>query len=522
MTTSRRSNFKITAFFNKRQTIHVLGKAAEDAHSLVSAEEARKRNPKLPMGSYCSSIDDAEFSFDYELLNTTTYRRAFNSRSNLKSASVKEFDKIRKDESDILGVCESVRELPQLQQELEESQLQPLSEHIEERRGSSATLEVAPPDQVVWNLLTQQPIVEEVALTTTPSKLENNFNQAGLISEPPIKKPSAACKEPKVDDTGSKRSASVISGYDSAILSIGFIAHAPPSVSGFSQYTFSKVLQEQTRRNVIQKVVSVRKVDSDAQVSSYQWKNVQLANFRQLSMRLIPLVDAKATPLIAAAQKKDIYWEVEVLQKLSHPNIVRIQELIETSHAFGMTVNYDSPKTLAHFVQEVAHAPAPSSTKVVAYTLFRQLSSAVSFLHKNRIVHCDLTLDNIIWCEEESRIIVTNLSMSKMIGFKRKRKTFIDVQTLGAAREKDESILSSFTARDLPFTKCSYRDMFFAAPELLEKPLPAYTRNRGITDVSVLALEAGKVDVYSCGIILVRSALPCLPLPFSYSPQHSI
>jgi serine/threonine protein kinase len=226
-------------------------------------------------------------------------------------------------------------------------------------------------------------------------------------------------------------------------------------------------------------------------------------------MRLIPLVDAKATPLIAAAQKKDIYWEVEVLQKLSHPNIVRIQELIETSRAFGMTVNYDSPKTLAHFVQEVAHAPAPSSTKVVAYNLFRQLSSAVSFLHKNRIVHCDLTLDNIIWCEDESRIIVTNLSMSKMIGFKRKRKTFTDVQTFGAATE-----------RDLPFTKCSYRDMFFAAPELLKKPLPAYARNRGITDVSVLALEAGKVDVYSCGIILVKSPLPSLPL-LSLVPRNT-
>jgi hypothetical protein len=272
MATSRRSNFEITTFFNKRQTIHVLGKAAEDAHSLASAEEVRKRNSKLPIGSYCSSFDDAEFSFDYELINTTTYRRALNSRLNLKSASVKEFDKIRKDESDILGVCESVRELPQLQQKLEESQSHPLSEHIEERRGSSATLEVAPPDQVVWNLLTQQPIVEEVALTTSPSKLENSFSQAGLLAKPSIKKPSVAFKEPKLDDTGSKKSASIKSGNDSAILSIGFITHAPPSVSGFSKYTFGKVLQEQTRRNVIQKVVSVRKVNSDEQVSSYQWK----------------------------------------------------------------------------------------------------------------------------------------------------------------------------------------------------------------------------------------------------------
>jgi hypothetical protein len=78
MATSRRSNFEITTFFNKRQTIHVLGKAAEDAHSLASAEEVRKRNSKLPIGSYCSSFDDAEFSFDYELINISSLLRSKN------------------------------------------------------------------------------------------------------------------------------------------------------------------------------------------------------------------------------------------------------------------------------------------------------------------------------------------------------------------------------------------------------------------------------------------------------------
>jgi len=76
----RRSNVEIGNLLARRDSIRLLDKISSDATSLRSAEDARRRSQNLDSvtPSLNSTFDDTEFTFDFELINTTTYRRAFN------------------------------------------------------------------------------------------------------------------------------------------------------------------------------------------------------------------------------------------------------------------------------------------------------------------------------------------------------------------------------------------------------------------------------------------------------------
>lgn len=219
----------------------------------------------------------------------------------------------------------------------------------------------------------------------------------------------------------------------------------------------------------------------------------------QLCMRIIKRIDSKAQPLISKAQKEDVYWETGVLRKLAHPNIAHIHEFLEDDKVFGICMNYDSDKSLNHFILNVSDVSSPERNKIV-YSLFRQLSSAVLYLHCNGTIHCDLTLENIIYCEDKAKIIVTNFSIAKTVDLKKKCRP-------SSAEEGKSSSRVRYAASDMPFTDCLYRDQFFAAPELLRRPNPPKSRRKGsqLVDVEEMTLDAGKIDVYSCGVILVSA-----------------
>ena len=182
-----------------------------------------------------------------------------------------------------------------------------------------------------------------------------------------------------------------------------------------------------------------------------------------------------------------IYREVSILRGLEHPNIVKLHEMIETPPYIGIILEYASGGELFDYILNQRHLKDHTARK-----LFAQLVSGVGYLHKKGIVHRDLKLENLL-LDRNRNIVITDFGFAN---------TFDPRDELGEDIEKKltdrefvrrmdlERVQNGSRRGDLMATSCG--SPCYAAPELV------------VTD----SLYTGrKVDVWSCGVILVRPLL---------------
>nr|XP_015846268.2 putative sperm motility kinase W [Peromyscus maniculatus bairdii] len=87
----------------------------------------------------------------------------------------------------------------------------------------------------------------------------------------------------------------------------------------------------------------------------------------------------------------DINTEVEILQSVEHQNIVNFFHVIDTSSTTYLIMEYVSGTDLEVFLQERYFLEEDE-----ARPIFQQVVSGVHFLHRKRIAHRDIKLENIL------------------------------------------------------------------------------------------------------------------------------
>ncbi|PWN45792.1 Pkinase-domain-containing protein [Ceraceosorus guamensis] len=168
------------------------------------------------------------------------------------------------------------------------------------------------------------------------------------------------------------------------------------------------------------------------------------------------------------AKMSKVEREIQVLKDVRHPNIVRLYEVIESDRYIGIVLEYASGGEL--FDHILAHKYLKERD---ACRLFAQLISGVSYLHKKKIVHRDLKLENLL-LDRNRNVIITDFGFAN--NFEDRRD-------------------------DLMATSCG--SPCYAAPELVVQD----------------GLYAGSaVDVWSCGVILY--AMLAGYLPFDDDPNN--
>ncbi|XP_040585597.1 putative sperm motility kinase W [Mesocricetus auratus] len=86
-----------------------------------------------------------------------------------------------------------------------------------------------------------------------------------------------------------------------------------------------------------------------------------------------------------------IQSEVQILQSLEHRNIVRFFHIIDTQKMSYVFMEYVPGKDLQMLLKTIGYLKEED-----ARSIFQQVVSAVHFLHKRRIAHRDIKLENIL------------------------------------------------------------------------------------------------------------------------------
>jgi MAP/microtubule affinity-regulating kinase len=91
-------------------------------------------------------------------------------------------------------------------------------------------------------------------------------------------------------------------------------------------------------------------------------------------------------------KKSGVKREIEILQKLSHPHIVTLYDVIDNSKNVCLVMEYASGSLRQHLRSRATRRlDEPESKRI-----FRQLLSALDYCHMQNITHRDIKLENIL------------------------------------------------------------------------------------------------------------------------------
>lgn len=218
----------------------------------------------------------------------------------------------------------------------------------------------------------------------------------------------------------------------------------------------------------------------------------------QVAIKLIRLEALGSNP----SRLPKIHREISILRELSHPNIVRLHEMVETKAVIGIILEYASGGELFDYILNQRYLKDNSARR-----LFAQLVSGVGYLHKKGIVHRDLKLENLL-LDRNRNIIITDFGFANTFDPREELGEDIEIH-LGnrdfIKRMGLDQLKNGHRRGDLMQTSCG--SPCYAAPELV------------VTD----SLYTGrKVDVWSCGVILVSIFDALTPVSLTKAFQYAM
>ena len=88
--------------------------------------------------------------------------------------------------------------------------------------------------------------------------------------------------------------------------------------------------------------------------------------------------------------------EISILKEVSHPNIVRLDQLKQTKDHYYIVMEYCNGGSLTECLNNYKKLHGKPFTEEIVQYLMRQIVDAIKYLHNRKIIHRDLKLDNIL------------------------------------------------------------------------------------------------------------------------------
>ena len=88
--------------------------------------------------------------------------------------------------------------------------------------------------------------------------------------------------------------------------------------------------------------------------------------------------------------------EIDILKKLNHPNIVKLEDAKESTNHYFITMEYINGGDLSDLLKKYKTRYGNAFPEDIVKYLMRQIVEAVAYFHDKNIIHRDLKLDNIM------------------------------------------------------------------------------------------------------------------------------
>lgn len=154
-------------------------------------------------------------------------------------------------------------------------------------------------------------------------------------------------------------------------------------------------------------------VDEQPHIGKYRLlKTIGKGNFAKVKLArhvltgrevAIKVIDKKN---ITTTNLNKLFREVRIMKMLHHPNVVQLFEVIETDRTLHLVMEYANGGEVFDYL--VAHGRMKERE---ARTKFRQIVSAVQYMHQKRIVHRDLKAENLL-LDSEMNIKIADFGFS--------------------------------------------------------------------------------------------------------------
>ncbi|CAF0992093.1 unnamed protein product [Adineta steineri] len=152
---------------------------------------------------------------------------------------------------------------------------------------------------------------------------------------------------------------------------------------------------------------------NEPHIGKYRFvKTIGKGNFAKVKLaKHMPTGKEVAIKIIDKAQLnptslQKLFREVKIMKGLDHPNIVKLFEVIETEKTLYLVMEYASGGEVFDYL--VAHGRMKEKE---ARSKFRQIVSAVQYLHQKHIVHRDLKAENLL-LDSELNIKIADFGFS--------------------------------------------------------------------------------------------------------------
>lgn len=131
----------------------------------------------------------------------------------------------------------------------------------------------------------------------------------------------------------------------------------------------------------------------------------------------------------------NVFQEVMILNKLDHPNILKVFDVLETPKRFYLELESVQGNTLKSLIGK-------PWDEDLASKILREIFSAVNYMHLQGVVHCDLNSDHIVVYENQGNydVKIIGFSFSQFIGDMQE----IDIQSISYHYASPEMLGGAF------------------------------------------------------------------------------